>query len=144
MIVIAAVILVYVVLFSNILVPALKIAPGGKQEALSLPFQQTALYVKEYGNELTQEEHGIINAVLPVDEIAGLYVADRADNVKFKYKQSATGEELTDYFLLWLRQFFKHPDVYLKAFFAITDGYYYVGSERAALDLYTGIEVAEL
>ena len=62
----------------NILMPLLKIAPGGKQEALSIPFQQTALYVQKYGNELSQEEYEIINAVLPADEIAELYVADRA------------------------------------------------------------------
>lgn len=142
MAVIGAEILIYIVLFSNILMPVLKIAPGGKQEALSIPFQQTALYVKEYGNELNQEEYEIINAVLPADEIADLYVAERADAVKFRYKQSASGADLANYFLLWIRQFFKHPDVYFKAFFAITDGYYYIGSERAVLDLYTGIGVA--
>lgn len=141
MMVMGSVILIYVVLFSNILMPILKIAPGGKQEALSIPFQQTALYVQKYGNELTQEEYGIINAVLPADEIAELYVADRADAVKFRYKQSATGENLVNYFLLWVRQLFKHPDVYFKAFFAITDDYYYIGSKRAILDLYTGVGV---
>lgn len=140
--VLCTVILIYVVLFSNILMPLLKIAPGGKQEALSIPFQQTALYVQKYGNELSQEEYKIINAVLPADEIAELYVADRADAVKFKYKQSATGEDLVNYFSLWLRQFFKHPHVYFEAFFKITDGYYYIGSERAILDLYTGVGFA--
>lgn len=134
--VICTVILVYVVLFSHVLMPMLKIAPGGKQEALSIPFQQTALYVQKYGNELSQEEHEIINAVLPADEIAGLYVPDRADAVKFRYKQSATGKDLVNYFSLWLKQFFKHPHVYFEAFFKITDGYYYIGSERAILDLY--------
>ncbi|MFQ9748440.1 MAG: hypothetical protein ACLRYY_05500 [Anaerobutyricum soehngenii] len=34
------------------------IEPGGIQEALSLPFQQTARYVKEHEEEVTQEEKG--------------------------------------------------------------------------------------
>lgn len=136
------VILVYVVLFRSILMPALKIAPEGKQEALSIPFQQTALYVRKYKDELSQKEYEIINAVLPADEIAELYVPDRADAVKFRYKQEATGEELLNYFLLWFRQFFKHPDIYFQALFAITDGYYYIGSERAILSLDTGLRIA--
>ena len=81
------------------------------------PFQQTALYVQKYGNELSQEEYEIINAVLPADEIAELYVANRADAVKFRYKQLATGEDPVNYFSLWLKQFFKHSHVYFEAFF---------------------------
>ena len=138
---IATVILIYAVLFSHIIMPLAKIAPGGKQEALSVPFQQTALYVKRYGEELTQEELEIIDKVLPVDEIASLYDGRRADAVKFRYKQQASFEELIDYFVLWFKHFFKHPDVYFRAFFLLTDGYYYIDYNWATLDLDPGIGV---
>lgn len=137
--VVSMVILVYIVLFNNILMPILRIAPGGKQEALSIPFQQTALYIQKYGNELSQEEYEIIDAILPVDEIAESYVADKADAVKFKYNQSATKEDLINYFFVWAKQFFKHPDIYFKAFLAISDGYYYIGYSKAELDLYMDV-----
>lgn len=136
---IGIIIFTYIILFSKILMPALKIAPGGKQEMLSVPFQQTALYVQKYRDELEQKEYEIIDAVLPVDIIAEIYVADKADAVKFKYKQDATRKELLNYFLLWIKLFFKHPDVYFKAFFALTDGYYYIGYGKAELDLYMDV-----
>lgn len=50
-------------------------------------------------------------------------------------------DDIVNYFSLWLKQFFKHLHVYFEAFFKITDGYY-IGSERAILDLYAGVEVA--
>lgn len=128
-------IIVYVILFSHILMPLLKIGPGGKQEALSVPFQQTALYVKEYGGELTQVERDAIDEVLPVDDIAELYVPDRADSVKFQYRQQASTKELTQYLKVWFKQFWKHPNAYIKAFFALNDGYYYLDFDRAILDL---------
>lgn len=135
------VVFVYVALFSHMLLPALKIAPGGKQEALSVPFQQTALYVQSYGQELSQEERDTINAVLPVDELASLYVADRADSVKNRYRQEACLKDLANYCILWAKQFFRHPGVYFRAFFLLTDGYYDLAYDEAILDLYEQIPV---
>lgn len=135
------VILVYVIVFSQLLLPALKIAPGGKQEMFSVPFQQTALYVQAYGQELSQEEWETINAVLPVDEIALLYVANRADAVKNRYRQEADWEDLMKYITLWVKHFFQHPGIYFRAFFTLTDGYYNLAYDEAILDLYDRIPV---
>lgn len=135
------VIFVYVIIFSQLLLPALKIAPGGKQEALSVPFQQTALYVQAYGQELSQEERETINEVMPIEEIASLYDADRADAVKNRYRQDADWKDLVSYIVLWIKQFFKHPGVYFKAFFSLTDGYYNLAYDEAILDLYDRIPV---
>lgn len=132
---IALSIFIYSILFSHVLMPLLKIAPGGKQEALSVPFQQTALYVKEYEEELTQDERDAIDAVLPIDDIAHLYVPEQADAVKFQYRQQATTKELSQYFTVWFKQFWKHPNVYIKAFFALNDGYYYLDFDDANLNL---------
>ena len=50
-----------------------KIASVGKQEALSVCFQQTARYVKYHGDEVTQEEEEAIKKVLNYKDIGNLY-----------------------------------------------------------------------
>lgn len=50
--------------FLNIFLPALQIPDGSVAEALSIPFQQTARYLVEYGSEVTEEEEDAIDAVL--------------------------------------------------------------------------------
>lgn len=96
--------------------------PGSIGEALSLPFQQTARYVKEFGDEITEEEKTAISAVLDYDSLAEKYNPKVSDPVKWLYKQGATTEELREYLLVWLRQFTKHPLVYIGA--TVNQNYY--------------------
>ena len=110
---------------------------GSIAEALSLPFQQTARYVKTYGNEVTEKEKKIINKVLPYDQLGELYNPYVSDPVKFYFNRSATGDDLKQYLNVWWRQFLKHPTCYVKAtvqqsIFLIYPGYnnyaYYLNS----------------
>ncbi|MGN8642163.1 DUF6020 family protein [Catenibacterium mitsuokai] len=110
---------------------------GSIAEALSLPFQQTARYVKTYGNEVTEKEKKIINKVLPYDQLGELYNPYVSDPVKFYFNRSATGDDLKQYLNVWWRQFLKHPTCYVKAtvqqsIFLIHPGYnnyaYYLNS----------------
>ncbi|MBQ3165591.1 MAG: hypothetical protein IJC02_13870 [Lachnospiraceae bacterium] len=135
------VIVVYSVLFTNIFMPVMKIAPGGRQEALSIPFQQTAYCVKHYGEEMSEEERAVINEILPVEEIGYLYEEERADAVKFTFRQDTTSAELVDYFYVWLKQFLKYPIGYAKAFFEMNYGYYYLGFKDGIFDLYQSVDV---
>ena len=48
--------LAFGVLVFHCLFPALGITPGSKREMLSVPFQQTARYVRYHANEVTAEE----------------------------------------------------------------------------------------
>lgn len=91
------------------------IAKGSIREALSLPFQQTARYVKQYGNEVTEEEAEAINAVLDYDQLAEKYTVWISDPVKNLYRENATNRELLQYFKVWIKMFFKHPGVYFMA-----------------------------
>lgn len=84
------------------------------KEMFSLPFQQTARYVKEYGEEIGEEEKEIIARVLDYEALPVIYSALTADPVKTTYRAQNTGE-LKDYFRVWLRQFFRHPLCYLEA-----------------------------
>ncbi len=84
------------------------------KEMLSLPFQQTARYVRDYGDEVTAEEREAISAVLDYEQLPDLYLEFSADPVKTTYHAQST-EELADYLKTWAVQFLKHPLCYLEA-----------------------------
>lgn len=100
---------------------AMGINQGSPREMLSVPFQQTARYIAEYGDEITPEEEESILTVLggneyTLEEIGERYVPDRSDNVKDTFNKNATTDDLIDYFKTWASQLTKHPDVYIEAF----------------------------
>lgn len=102
-------------LISGIIMPALSITPGSIREALSIPFQQTARYIKELGDEVTDEEKETIDKILDYDLLAEVYEPELSDYVKGTYNESASRAELLDYFKVWFQMFLKHPNVYLEA-----------------------------
>lgn len=118
---------VFTVIFAfcqGVVAPSLGFEKGTTREALSLPFQQTARYMVEYGNDISEEERLVVNKVLPVDELAGLYKPNLSDPVKSRYNENATLEDLLQYINVYLRLFFRHPDTYLQAFFNQTYAYW--------------------
>lgn len=117
-------IFLYKVVFLGWVLPACNVAPGGIQEALSVPFQQTARYVCEYEDEVTEEEREAIDAILPYDDLKDLYEPELSDEVKKQYNQYASKEELLDYFKVWFQMFTKHPDVYVESLLNNTYQYY--------------------
>lgn len=102
-------------IYLNVLLPALNIAPGGTQEALSVPFQQTARYVRDHGDEVTESEKEAIARILPYDQLAELYDPNLSDPVKDKFNQDSTKDDLIDYFRIWFAQLVKHPGTYIQA-----------------------------
>lgn len=98
------------------------IQKGSIREALSLPFQQTARYVRDYPDEVTDEERETIDKVLNYDLIGLVYVPGNADNVKALYREESTGTDLIGYFKTWLKMFFRHPGVYISA--TLNQSYY--------------------
>lgn len=111
--------------FTNILLPYWKITPGSIREILSIPFQQTARYVKYHNADVTDEEKIIIDKILEYDTLATRYKPNIADPVKNKYNKYSTNEDLNNYFQVWWNQFQKHPGTYINATFANTYGYIY-------------------
>ncbi len=101
-----------------------QIGDGSIKEALSLPFQQTARYVKEHGDEVTKEEKKAIQKVLAYNKLAERYDPKISDPVKATYKESATVEDLKNYFIVWFQQGLKHPLTYVEA--TINQNYYLV------------------
>jgi len=120
------IILVYQFLWVSVLLPLWNVAPVGKQEALSVPFQQTARYVSEHGEEVTEEEKEAINGVLPYDKLKKLYEPMLSDWVKEKFNQDASSEDMSRYFSAWWKMFLKHPDVYIESILNNTYEYWYI------------------
>ena len=100
------------------------IEPGGIQEALSLPFQQTARYVKEHGDEVTAKEKEAIKGVLAYNKLAKYYNPKISDPVKATYKKKATTQDLEAYIKVWVQQGLKHPMTYIEA--TMNQNYYLV------------------
>ena len=68
--------------YNKILLPAFKVTPGSIREMLSIPFQQTARYVKEYDDEITYDEKQAIDKILGYDTLASRYEPEKSDAVK--------------------------------------------------------------
>ena len=83
------------------------------REMLSIPFQQTARYVRENPDTISDEEAGIIDAVLDYENLAQLYNPIVSDPVKGTYKGDASA--LGAYFRLWFAQGLKDPVTYIEA-----------------------------
>ncbi|MBO0475851.1 hypothetical protein DOK76_02135 [Vagococcus sp. DIV0080] len=86
-----------------------------KSEMLSIPFQQTARYVKKYPEEVTSSEEKVIRKVLDYENLEKLYVPHVSDNVKRTNPRDTTKEEFREYFITWYKMFLKHPEVYVEA-----------------------------
>ena len=111
-------------IFNNIILPYYKITGGSIRETLSIPFQQTARYVKYYDNEISEEDKKIIDRILTYDTLAKRYDPTISDPVKNVYNKYTTNEELFDYFKVWLKGLLKHPVVYIEATLHNIYGYF--------------------
>ena len=96
---------------------------GGKQEMLSIPFQQTARYVKEHPDDITEEEYRIIDKLLNMSDLAERYNAINADAVK-GYHERGTKNTYIQYIKVWIAQGIRHPQCYIDAFNSMIAGWF--------------------
>lgn len=113
--------LIYKIGLNMILFPYLRIQESPLQEKMSVPIQQTARYVRDYKDEITEEEKQSILAILhpyphTLEQIAKIYIPYISDPIKFSFNKYATDKDLKNYFMTWKNQFFKHPKTYIQAF----------------------------
>ncbi len=102
----------------------LGVSKGSVREMLSIPFQQTARYSRDHSKDISKEEKGIINEVLPYDELASLYNPELSNPVKRKMNRVGK-EELKKYFHVWFNMGLRHPGTYLQASINNSYNYYY-------------------
>lgn len=122
----ASVVILAHLFFSSVVLPGMNVAPGSKREMLSVPFQQTARYVHNYPDEVTDDEIAVINKILNYEAIKEKYNPINADPVKntFHSKQNA---ELVAYAKIWWKHFKIHPECYVQATLNNCFGYFYPG-----------------
>ncbi len=113
--------------YDKVLLPALNITPGSIREVLSIPFQQTARYVKYHSDELTLQDIKNIDKILEYDTIASRYTPELADPVKNKFNKYTSKEDFKNYFKTWSKGLVKHPGTYIEATINNTYGYFYPG-----------------
>lgn len=111
--------------YSKVILPYFKITPGSIREVLSIPFQQTARYVKYHGDELSTRDKKIIDKILGIDDLATRYNPNLADPVKNNYNKYATTDNLKKYFEVWFSGLLKHPVTYIDATIDNVYGYFY-------------------
>lgn len=100
-------------------------APGSRGEMFSIPFQQTARYLQLYQDTLPEQDRLAIENILgEVEIIAERYNPNISDPVKALYRADSGAGELMRYFKTWVTCFFRHPGVYLEAFFLHVYGWF--------------------
>ena len=82
----------------------LKVVPGGKQEMFSLPFQQTARYMKYHGEDVTKDEKKVIGKLLDTKNISKNYIPISADPFK-GFEDRGTTEDYVNYIGKTMEQF---------------------------------------
>ncbi len=127
----------FFLLYQCVLIPALNIKASNPREAFSIPFQQTARYVRDAADDVTPEQQEAISAILNYDELAELYNPNLSDPVKATYNDEATAEELIAYFRAWFQMLCKHPGIYVQATMNNLYGYFYPDGYTAEYYDYT-------
>lgn len=110
--------------YTKVLLPSLKITDGSIRETLSIPFQQTARYVKYYNKDLSKNDIKVIDKVLGYETLAKRYNPTISDPVKNEFNKYTTKKELLAYLKVWFKCFFKHPLEYIEATLNNIYGYF--------------------
>lgn len=122
--------LIIYILFINVGLNLLHVTPGNKREMFSIPFQQTARYVKYYEDDLTEEERKIIDKVLDIETLTERYNPIKSDPVKNGFNALSTDEDFSNYLKLWFKLLFRHPNVYVEATMNNIYGYFYPNTTK--------------
>ncbi len=134
---IAAITLSTIILYLLItmgLYPSLGIRNGSIREALSIPMQQTARYLRDHGDEVTEKEKSALEGFCYEYEILPeIYDPTCADPVKDKVNVEIY--EPFNYFQTWLKMGLKHPDTYFDAFMNMNYGYLAPNEQNVEPDL---------
>lgn len=121
---IASVVIFFMLVWSNVLLPSLGIREESLSANISIPLLQTARYVKYYGAEVTKNEQEAINKVVEYDALADEYNPEMSDSIKALFNNNATKDQIKGYIGVYIKQFFKHPVCYIDALINKSYGYF--------------------
>lgn len=94
---------------------------------LSIPLQQTARYLRDHFDEVTEDEARTLQRgfTVSLSQVATSYNPVLSDPVKASFIAHPDVEYLKEYFIVWYHQMLKHPYTYIQAFLNQTYGYFY-------------------
>lgn len=107
-----------------VLLPALSITGGSVRETLSVPLQQTARYIIDNPDDISEEEMASIAAVYNIEKATESYDPELADRVKDEFYKDASSEAITEFMKTWVAWGLRHPVTYLAASIDNHYGYY--------------------
>jgi hypothetical protein len=127
-----------VLMVEKVYMPANDIKAGPIRESLSIPLQQTARYISEHPDDITQEEQKILQSVFDVDiyELPEMYNPGLSDSVKALFVYEPDLNALKNYFKVWFNQLLRHPDTYIQAFLNQTYAYIYPDAHELKSETY--------
>lgn len=112
-------------LLVRVVYPALAITPSSKREALSIPMQQVARFMRDRPDAVQPEDLRAIDRVLDAPSLARLYDPSKSDLVKATYKEQASSDDLSAFWQTWARLFARDPGCFISATAANYYGYFY-------------------
>lgn len=112
-------------LLARVVYPALAITPSSKREALSIPMQQVARFMRDRPDAVQPEDLRVIDRVLDAPSLARLYDPSKSDPVKATYKEQASSDDLSAFWQTWARLFARDPGCFISATAANYYGYFY-------------------
>lgn len=112
-------------LLARVVYPALAITPSSKREALSIPMQQVARFMRDRPDAVQPEDLRAIDWVLDAPSLARLYDPSKSDPVKATYKEQASFDDLSAFWQTWARLFARDPGCFISATAANYYGYFY-------------------
>lgn len=114
--------LVIFILLPLVLFPACHIIPGGKQEMIAIPLQQSALLLREHGDELSKTDKDILTGMLEPNA-AENYEWWAVDKVKGTHWTQQRERLLRPFLRVWAKDAVIYPQTYAKAYFMLEQGW---------------------
>lgn len=103
-------------LWTSVLLPAWGVAPGQASEMMSIPVQETALYVKRNASHMRADDWKVLSGIYSDPQRLGqAYVPGRSDSARSYWRQRVSGPQLQAYAGWMARSFAKDPYAFLAA-----------------------------
>ena len=90
-----------------------------------MPLQMTGRYVVNFSDEVTDEERQAIDAIVKYDKIADNNDPKHSSPIKNTVREDSTRADLINYFNVFIKMFFKHPQIYFYALLEFKDELFY-------------------
>ena len=132
--------LIMITLWNSYIYKVLNVGKGYINEAMSVPFQQTAFYISLYDDEISQEEKDAINGILSYNGVLESYQPGCSDNVKRWFVYSSTKKDLIEYMKIYFKFFFRHPKAYVLAATNMFSGWFDIDYKYGAITIYKDCE----